>query len=190
MDQGSAEWLAWRRQGIGSSDVPAIVGVCPYRTREDVLLDKLGKGKPVTVNPAMQLGTKWEPAARALHYFETGLEMLPAELVHPEFDYLRASLDGYLSDDHFLEIKYIGEKNFDKILETPFPLEHHWAQIQHQHLVTGLKWCKYIPYTLNEAKTKIERIQYVDVVRDDAYCEQLVVELTKFWEEVCNLKSQ
>ena len=35
------EWLAWRRRGIGGSDVAAILGVSPFRTARDLYFDKL-----------------------------------------------------------------------------------------------------------------------------------------------------
>ncbi len=190
MIQGTQEWLDWRKLGIGSSDAPAIMGCDPYRKRGDVLLEKLGQAPDTKVNDAMRLGTKWEPAARAMHFFETGLDMPPAEFVHPEFSYLRASLDGYLKNLFFLEIKYMGEKNFDLIAQTRFPLEHHWVQIQHQCLVTDMLTCTYVPYTLTEDKRKIARIQYVPVSYDEAYCTgELFDELTKFWQEVISQRS-
>lgn len=37
-----AEWLAWRRKGIGGSDVAAILGISPWRTARDLYNDKLG----------------------------------------------------------------------------------------------------------------------------------------------------
>jgi len=37
-----AEWLAWRRQGIGGSDAAAILGISPWRTARDLYDDKLG----------------------------------------------------------------------------------------------------------------------------------------------------
>lgn len=37
-----AEWLAWRRKGIGGSDVAAILGISPWRTARDLYDDKLG----------------------------------------------------------------------------------------------------------------------------------------------------
>lgn len=39
---GRAEWLAARRQGIGSSDIPAVMGVVRYRTAVHVYHDKRG----------------------------------------------------------------------------------------------------------------------------------------------------
>ena len=35
------EWLAYRRQGIGGSDVAAILGISPFRTARDLYDDKL-----------------------------------------------------------------------------------------------------------------------------------------------------
>ena len=35
------EWLTYRRQGIGGSDVAAILGISPFRTARDLYDDKL-----------------------------------------------------------------------------------------------------------------------------------------------------
>ena len=35
------EWLAYRRRGIGGSDVAAILGISPFRTARDLYDDKL-----------------------------------------------------------------------------------------------------------------------------------------------------
>lgn len=37
------EWLAYRRQGIGGSDVAGIMGISPFRTARDIYYDKLNK---------------------------------------------------------------------------------------------------------------------------------------------------
>jgi predicted phage-related endonuclease len=36
-----ADWLEWRRGGIGGSDVAAILGVSPWRTEFDVWASKV-----------------------------------------------------------------------------------------------------------------------------------------------------
>ena len=41
------EWLAYRRKGIGGSDVAAVLGVSPFRTARDLYYDKLGIAAPV-----------------------------------------------------------------------------------------------------------------------------------------------
>lgn len=182
MVQGDSSWHLWRQQGIGSSDAPAIMSLCPYRNREDVMNDKLGLSEPTKSNPAMDLGHKWEPAARAMYFFESGMDLQPAELVCSSYPYLRASLDGYLANFMFLEIKYMGDKNYDGTISRP--QEHHWCQMQHQMLVTGAINGVYVPYTLSEDKRRIERIRYDWIARDNDFCDLLFHKLTDFWQEV------
>jgi len=40
LKHGSPEWLSWRQQGIGSSDIAGICSVCPYKSPIDVLMTK------------------------------------------------------------------------------------------------------------------------------------------------------
>lgn len=41
-EEQRAEWLEGRRQGIGGSDVAAVLGLSPWKTALDVWNDKLG----------------------------------------------------------------------------------------------------------------------------------------------------
>ena len=36
------EWLAWRKKGIGGSDVAAALNLSPYRTARELYYDKIG----------------------------------------------------------------------------------------------------------------------------------------------------
>lgn len=36
------EWLAYRRKGIGGSDVASALGLSPYRTKRELYYDKIG----------------------------------------------------------------------------------------------------------------------------------------------------
>lgn len=36
------EWLAWRKKGIGGSDVAAALHLSPYKTARDLYFDKIG----------------------------------------------------------------------------------------------------------------------------------------------------
>ena len=45
------EWLAYRRQGIGGSDVAAILGISPFRTARDLYDDKLNIASAVDDKP-------------------------------------------------------------------------------------------------------------------------------------------
>ena len=43
-----AEWLEWRKKGIGGSDAGAVLGVSPYKTVRDVYCEKIGRVPDVT----------------------------------------------------------------------------------------------------------------------------------------------
>lgn len=186
MQQGSEIWHNWRMQGIGSSDAPVIMGKDPYRDIEELLLDKCGKAKPRKTNPAMERGTKFEGAARGIFYFDNDLDCEPAEFVHGQHDFIRASLDGYnFEAGFFAEIKYMGLKNWGKIKLEQQPLPHHWIQIQHQFAVTGLPLCYYTAYTLTEDFRAIDKIQYLKLTPDYVYINQeLIPAELKFWDLV------
>lgn len=91
-------WLAARCQGIGGTDVAAIVGVNPYRTAIDVYCDKLGLSEPREETRAMRLGKRLEPVLIAEYSLETGLEALPwqALLRHPTVPWMLGTPDARL----------------------------------------------------------------------------------------------
>lgn len=65
-ENGSPEWLE-ARAGIGGSDIGTICGINPYKTREDLLRDRLSASPTVLVpNLPMRLGTALEPSIRRL----------------------------------------------------------------------------------------------------------------------------
>ena len=42
LEQGSAEWLAARRQMVTSTDLPVIMGLSPYKSEATLAREKLG----------------------------------------------------------------------------------------------------------------------------------------------------
>ena len=56
-----AEWLEARRQGVSGTDISVLLGVNPYKSVDDLIMDKLGVGKPFTGNSATRAGQRLEP---------------------------------------------------------------------------------------------------------------------------------
>ena len=72
------EWLTYRRQGIGGSDVAAILGISPFRTARDLYDDKLNIASAVddTGNwVALEMGHLLEPLVAQIFTKKTGLEV-------------------------------------------------------------------------------------------------------------------
>jgi len=185
-DQGTDEWLAYRRCGIGSSDCPVIMGVSPYMSLSELYQDK--KGTLVKDNKSdfvLRLGHEFEIKARARFELDTGLEVEPLNVEHAKEPWLRASLDACsLEQKTFAEIKYMGQKNFD-LVKSGQVLEHHVPQIQHQFMVTGFANGYYVVYTLSEDKKAIQEYFCLEVKPDHDYIiNKLYPALKDFWQMV------
>lgn len=139
----SAEWLRWRRYGIGGSDAPIIMGVSPWTTPLELWLTKMGLVPEVEQNDAMRRGAAMEPIARAVYEAQTGQVVQPAYLIHPEHEWLRASLDGLSFDgDVATEIKCPGKSVHEEAKEGRVP-DRYWPQIQHYLMVSGAEVLHY-----------------------------------------------
>ena len=127
--QGSAEWLAWRNEGVGASDIPVIMGASPYMTLEQLKAQKWG-GKASYTTKAMQRGHDLEPACREAMCKELLLPMEPVCAEHDELPLLRASADAW-NDDSCVggEIKNWNHKRYDEFVAHGIPKDA-WWQVQ------------------------------------------------------------
>lgn len=116
---GSPEWTAERRNYIGASDVPAIMGLSPYGSAYDVWLQKRGLST-VDENAAMRWGHYHEGSIAAEYqrqFPDVTLETV-GTLPHPKYSWLRATVDRLVTHPdgtvHPLEIKstseYLGKR--------------------------------------------------------------------------------
>lgn len=140
LEQRSPEWLAWRRNGIGSSDIAAICGVCPKKSAVDVYNEK--KGLTTTkMNPAMQRGIDYEDEARNVFCKSSSSisqsNYLSITIEHDDEPFFIASLDGYNNFTRcVLEIKIPARKVLNMAALEQIPL-HYLYQIQWQLYVAG-----------------------------------------------------
>ncbi len=94
--QNTPEWVAWRRGGIGASEIPAILGDDPYRSEYELALLKRGDMAPEPSNPAMEWGHRVQRMALAAHAEESGLRIrnVRTTLTSKRYPHVYASLDG------------------------------------------------------------------------------------------------
>jgi putative phage-type endonuclease len=129
MQQNSAEWHQWRGKGLGSSDAPIVMGKSKWATRYELWLQKTGLAiKKEFSNYATSRGHNLEAIARKHWELETGLKAPATNFTHAEYDYLRASLDGYNAQNNLiLEIKCPGKADHDTAKQMRVPL-HYWSK--------------------------------------------------------------
>lgn len=171
---GTKGWLEWRRQGLGSSDAPIVMRASPWRTPFQLWEEKTGRSQGQQANWAMQRGTDLEGKARANYELLADCEMPPTLLVHPEVEFLRASLDGYNRQaKRVLEIKCPGEDDHRLAMDGKVPEKYQW-QLIHQLMVSGAEVAHYYSF-------RNDRGVIVEFQRDLAREEILFKAELDFW---------
>ena len=108
--QNSQEWHDFRRCHIGASEAASIIGKNPYKSRED-FWKEIVEGVQPFENERMLRGKRLESTALLEVEKITGLLLFPAVILHPEYDWASASLDGLdVMEKVVVEIKCPGKK--------------------------------------------------------------------------------
>lgn len=178
LEQGTSEWLAWRSNGIGASDAPAIMGENPWKSQARLLSEKLGTAKKFAGNAAMARGTALEPEARERYVGTSGIRVDPACLQSNQYEWLRASVDGLAADGSaVVEIK-IGESVYSKTASTGQVPSYYVGQLQHILAVTNLPYIDFFCWLPDRPEVHLR------VNRDDDYIERLVATEKAFWQRL------
>lgn len=163
-----------RRHGVGASDVPAILGLDPYRSPLDVYLEKRGVLPAFTGNRFTDWGNRLEPLIAAAY-----ADAMPGAILstcktrrHPTVDWAFATPDRLVDTDDatwLLECKNrglftasdFGEPTTDQVPDSVA------AQCAWQMFVTGFERCDvavliggndFRHYTLNRDEALIARV--------------------------------
>ena len=90
-----------RESGIGGTDIAAIVGVSPYKTRWDVYADKRGLAEPVEVTTRMKVGILQQPTVVRLYEEETGdiVAWSDETIRHPKEEWIVGTPDGFIAHE-------------------------------------------------------------------------------------------
>lgn len=137
------EWLAWRRGGIGASDIAGILGISPWASPYSVWANKVGLVPDEEMAEQMEMGLDMEPAVEKMFHRKTGLYVAcQQELVsHPDLPWARASLDGRVFESPAGSSplgNYEGKTTSDSPAkwEDGVPVQYE-TQVQWQMFVTG-----------------------------------------------------
>jgi putative phage-type endonuclease len=174
VEQGSQEWLSWRKTVITATDASIIMGNNPWETPYKCWQRKLGLIEEKASNEAMERGKRLEPEARSLFIETHGIDMVPVVVESTEFDFLGASLDGISSSgNHILEVKCGGSKLHDTASRGEIPA-YYRDQMQHQLLVTGAEKCFYYSYNGSDGIC-------IEVLPDPEYKVNFMPKAREFW---------
>ena len=95
--QERAEWLKWRRHGIGGSDIAALCGLSRYGSPWSVWAEKVGLRPDSASTERQQIGKDLEPALDRMFNRRTGLHLTGAQTMcwDTEHPHRRCTVDGF-----------------------------------------------------------------------------------------------
>lgn len=180
--QQTEEWHEFRSRHIGSSDAPKIMGVSPWGTPYQLWAEKLGLQRQPEKTYAMQRGLTLEDEARECFIADLDMIVLPQVVVHPEYEWMMASLDGMnIECTHIVEIKCAGKEDHELACSGIMPPKY-FPQVQHQLAVTGLDMAYYFSYDGDRGVN-------LEIHRDDEYIKKLIEKEFIFWNQLQNLEA-
>jgi putative phage-type endonuclease len=178
LDQGTAEWHAWRRRIIGASDAPVIMGENPWKSVDRLLAEKNGLEEGFRGNAKTRRGAQLEPAARSLYESRIKRKVPPAVLQRRDRVWQGASVDGIDNmGSRVVEIK-CGESVYRHVARFKAPPTYYMGQLQHILAVTELDEIHLFCYWPGYPEIMI------NVPRDQVYIGRLIEKEEAFFKRV------
>lgn len=182
-DDDRDAWLAARRHFITGTAAPAIVGVSPWKTRQQLWHELVGEQprRRRARSERMRWGLRLEPVVLEGFAEDHGTSVRRSgELVASErYPWAACTLDGWeMSGEELvpLEVKCVDARHAHLWDGGPPPVVR--VQVQHQLMVTGLPRARVL------AMVGGNELRVYEVERDASFLEWLAEEERTFWEAV------
>lgn len=149
LEQNTPAWHAWRQTRFGASDAAAMLGISPYKTREQLMREKQGVITKIG-DYQRELFAAGHAAEKAImpHLEDvTGQPITPC--VMEGENRITASLDGVnfegtlIIEHKLLRDSDASRKRFDMATRGEIA-EHDMAQVQQQLMVSGAEKCWFV----------------------------------------------
>lgn len=180
------QWLKYRKQGIGGSDVASLLGISKWKSTIELWLEKTNQTNELPMeNEAMQWGMIMEDVIRNHFSSVTGkpVVQVKAILQHETYPFMIADVDGITTDEKgnpaVLEIKTVSEYKRAE-WEEGVPT-YYQTQVQHYLLVTGLAKA-YVVVLIGG-----NRFRMYEVEADEEVQAMLIAVEQNFWNQVQNM---
>lgn len=172
LEQGSEEWLKFRRNHVGASDASTIMGLNPWRTKKELWEEKT-LGFTQVMNANMQRGQSMEKSALENYEALKNCIMTPLVAEDVVYPFLSASFDG-ISDDRkkIVEIK-CGKSSHKLALIREVPI-YYYAQLQHQMYVADVEEIDYFSFDGKEGIL-------INIIRNEKFIQEMVEKEIEFW---------
>lgn len=182
------DWLAWRRSGIGASDVAGILGLSPWASPFSVWASKIDDQADDHDNDAKEFGRRAEVMVAPWFADRTGLTVAgeQARCTHRDDRWKLCTVDGFVLDGPnidiasalgVLEIKTTGDSAADWAVEVPV---HYRCQATWAMHVTDLPRCWFAVLHLAFGRPRFEFYEFERDAAEEAF---VVDACSRFWHD-------
>ncbi len=194
VNMADTDWLKFRNNGIGGSEVATVLNLNPYQSAVELFYKKVYRETESIQNERMFWGTIHEDTiANVWQYYENDIDTmmknyeenrivrkcqrLNAILQNPEFPHLFANIDRkILNPEGILEIKTISDFAVNQ-WESGVP-PYHLVQLQTYLAITGLNYGELA--ILKNGRN----FEVLPFNRNESIIEGIIVKSKEFWESV------
>lgn len=180
LQQGSPEWLDWRKTKITASMVPIIMGASKYMTPYQLFCELTGLTNSKDMTFIQKKGHEKEIQARHEFNHLMKSDFQPAVIQSDEHDWLAASVDGYhaWSNKH-VEIKMAEKEDHELVRAGKLP-EHYKPQFHAQLIALNHSSGYYYSFKQKEIEENNEKVLVNDslylLVKSDSKYETEIIE--------------
>ena len=177
-----ADWLEYRKQGIGGSDASVVCGINRYKSPVELWLEKTDQMPSQEAGEAAYWGTQLEPFVRAEFTKRTGIEVIHTMqlLQSEEHPFMLANLDG------ICDVPDVGKCIFEAKTASAYKAsewedtipDEYMLQVQHYMAVTGYAGT-YIAVLIGGNTFKWKFVE-----RDEELISMLIELESAFWNHV------
>lgn len=165
LEQGTEDWKRWRLDHFTASDAAAMMGEHPYKTRNQLLIEK-ATGATQDVSEFTQRlfdrGHEAEARAREIVQHELGEELFPLVGTWDEWEKIAASFDGVSLSGLVWECKLMNQQLREA---TEIPDWYRW-QLEQQLMVADQDTAWFTAYDLDTGDIKTWQYTSSDETRE------------------------
>ena len=174
-----------RKQGIGASEIAAIVGANDYQSALTVYMQKTGMTEPFRGNENTRRGNEMEPKIADYYAKKFGVELVESDtLVHPDWEWMLATPDRIYADrSRIIEIKSVSPFSAHKWGPEGSQIvpEMYFLQVQWQMEVTGIHKAHLVAMIGDGSEPDSFRVYEIEY--DKELVHHLIKEGSRFWHE-------
>ena len=181
-DMPYADWLEYRKQGIGGSDASVVCGINRYKSPVELWMEKTDQMPSQEAGEAAYWGTQLVPFVRAEFTKRTGIEVIHTMqlLQSEEHPFMLANLDG------ICDVPDVGKCIFEAKTASAYKAsewedtipDEYMLQVQHYMAVTGYAGT-YIAVLIGGNTFKWKFVE-----RDEELISMLIELESNFWHHV------